>query len=185
MTRYSPKSEKRITAITSALLAVILWTVAATSLAEERPRPLVLHVKTALSVDDAQICVVPNVAWAALAGGRAVTIVFDGSAVTSVARRYGWRGWLGIDSTAMDRAALPERERKALAKQFDVSLETVPHNYGQYLHFVKDRGAKLYYNTTMAMLYKIPPARIDSALSPLDLKALLAVLTTDSDYLVY
>jgi urease accessory protein len=38
----------------------------------------------------------PNVAWAALAAGRRVTIVFDGSAVTSVARGYGWRGWFGI-----------------------------------------------------------------------------------------
>ena len=49
-------------------------------------RPVVFHVKTALSVDDAQICVVPNVAWAALAEDRPVTIVFDGSAVTSVAK---------------------------------------------------------------------------------------------------
>lgn len=49
--------------------------------------PLVLHVKTALSVDDAQICVVPNVAWAALAEGRPVTVVFDGSAASGWSTR--------------------------------------------------------------------------------------------------
>ncbi len=36
-----------------------------TAIAAESGRLLVLHVKTALSVDDAQICVAPNVAWAA------------------------------------------------------------------------------------------------------------------------
>jgi hypothetical protein len=78
-----------------ALAPLALLPAASTVAAAERP--LVVHVKTALSVADAQICVVPHVAWAALAEGRPV--VFDGSAVTSVARGYGWRGWLGINST--------------------------------------------------------------------------------------
>lgn len=44
------------------LLALALLPAATVGAAE---RPLIFHVKTALSVDDAQICVVPNVAWAA------------------------------------------------------------------------------------------------------------------------
>ena len=127
----------------------------------------------------------PNVAWAALAAGRRVTIVFDGSAVTSVARGYGWRGWFGIDSTAMERVGLPERERRSLAEQFDVPLEEVPEDYGAYLHFIKRKGAEIYYNTTMALLYQIDPEQIDDALEPLELQALLKVLTADADYLVY
>jgi hypothetical protein len=109
---------RRNTILALALLALL----PAASTVAAAERPLVFHVKTALSVDDGQICVVPNVAWAALAAGRPVTIVFDGSAVTSVARGYGWRGWLGIDSTAMERAGLPERERRSLAEQFSVPL---------------------------------------------------------------
>ncbi|MGH6894944.1 MAG: hypothetical protein ACREJ5_00115 [Geminicoccaceae bacterium] len=168
------------------ILALTLFALLpAASMVAAAERPLVFHVKTALSVDDAQICVVPNVAWAALAEGRPVTIVFDGSAVTSVARGYGWRGWLGIDSTAMDRAALPERERRSLAEQFGVPLEEVPHDYGAYLDFIKAKGAEIYYNTTMALLYQIDPQRIDDALEPLELQALLQVLTADADYLVY
>ena len=130
-------------------------------------------------------CVVPNVAWAALAARRPVIIVFDGSAVTSVARGYGWRGWLGIDSTAMERAGLPERERRSLAEQFDVPLEEVPEDYGAYLRFIKQKGAEIYYNTTMALLYQIDPERIDDALELLELQALLQVLTADADYLVF
>jgi hypothetical protein len=118
----------------------------------------------------------PNVAWAALAAGRRVTIVFDGSAVTSVARGYGWRGWFGIDSTAMERAGLLERERRSLE---------VPEDYGAYLRFIKQKGAEIYYNTTMALPYQIDPEQIDDALEPLELQALLKVLTADADYLVY
>lgn len=148
-------------------------------------RPLVLHVKTALSVDDAQICVVPNVAWAALSGGRPVTIVFDGSAVTSIARGYGWRGWIGIDSTAMERAALPERERVSLSEQFGTPLDKVPHDYGEYLRFIAEQGAEVVYNRTMAVLYKIPADEIDPVARSVDLKELLKVLHTEGDYLVY
>ena len=148
-------------------------------------KPLILHVKTSLSIDDAQICVVPNVAWVALAAGRSVTIVFDGSAVTSVAKGYGWRGWVGYPSTALERAALPDRERKSLAKQFGIPIANVPHNYGEYLRFIKEKGAKVYYNSTMAVLYKIPAGQIDAALKPIGLKELLKVLEGPGTYLVY
>jgi len=148
-------------------------------------RPLLFHVKTALSVDDAQICAVPNLAWAALAEGRPVTIVFDSSAVTSIAKGFGWRGWIGITSTAMGRAGLPERERVSLAEQLGVPLETVPHNYGEYLHFLKKKGVEIVYNSTMAILYNIPTSNIDAAARPVGLNEMLKVLHTEGDYLVY
>lgn len=146
---------------------------------------LVLHVKTALSVDDAQICAVPNVAWAALAAGRKVRILFDASAVTSVAKGYGWRGWIGLSSTAMERAGLPDRERRSLAKQLKVPLDSVPHNYGEYLRFLKSKGVEIYYNSTMALLYKIPPEKIDRALQPVSLTKMLEILKTNGTYIVY
>lgn len=148
-------------------------------------RPLLLHVKTALSVDDAQICAVPNIAWAAIAEGRPVTMVFDGSAVTSIAKGFGWRGWVGISSTAMDRAGLPERERVSIAQQLGVPLATVPHDYGEYLHFLKEKGVKIVYNRTMAVLYNTSTERMDTAARPVGLKELLKVLRTEGDYLVY
>lgn len=174
-----------IGAIWIAILVAFALGAPSSSYAQARPQAVILHVKTALSVDDAQICVVPNVAWAALAEGRGVTIVFDGSAVTSVAKGYGWRGWIGYTSTAMERAALPERERQSLAKQFGISLEQVPHNYGEYLHFVKAKGAKIFYNSTMALLYKIPPEKMDSSLISVGLKEMLKILETPGTYLVY
>ena len=82
---------------------------------------ILIHMKTSLAEDDAQICAVPNVAWAAVKAGHKVTILVDASAVTSVTRGFGWfRKLIGSDSTALDRAALAERRRvtRALAAKF-------------------------------------------------------------------
>ncbi len=58
-------------------------------------------------------------------------------------------------STAMERAGLLERERRSLE---------VPEHYGAYLRFIKQKGAEIYYNTTMALPYQIDPEQIDDAL---------------------
>ncbi len=173
--------------LTKILLLAITMLIAypAASFVNKDSRPLVIHVKTSLSIDDAQICAFPNVAWAALASKRPVIVVFDGSAVTSIAQGFGWRGWFGIKSTALDRATLPARERISLARQLEVPLEEVPHDYGEYLHFLSKLGAEIYYNATMALLYQIDENYIDPVLKPLQLKELLGALETKGDYLAY
>lgn len=146
---------------------------------------VLIHVKTALSIDDAQICAVPNVAWATLSQGKRVILLFDASALTSIAKGYGWRGWLRSDATAMDRAALPERERQSLASQFSVPLDQVPRDYGAYLGLLQEKGVELYYNRTMALLYQIEPERIDARVRPLDPKGMAKHLTGADRVLVY
>ena len=95
------------------------------------PQHILIHMKTSLAEDDAQICAVPNVAWAMVKAGHQVTILVDASAVTSVTKGFGWfRHLVRSDTTALDRARLPERERISLADQMGVPLEEVPHQYG-------------------------------------------------------
>ncbi|WP_447965300.1 hypothetical protein [Nitrospira sp. Ecomares 2.1] len=78
-------------------------------------------MKSSLAEDDAQICPVPNVAWAIVNAGHQVTILADASAVTSVAKGFGWfRRLVHSDTTALDRAKLPERERISLADHMGV-----------------------------------------------------------------
>lgn len=97
-----------------------------------------IHMKTSLAEDDAQICAVPNVAWAAVKAGHKVTILVDASAVTSVTKGFGWfRKLTGSETTALDRAGLPERERQSLSEQMGVPLDQVPHNYGEYFDVLK------------------------------------------------
>ncbi len=101
---------------------------------------ILIHMKTSLALDDAQICAVPNVAWTAVRAGHKVTILVDASAVTSVTKGFGWfRGLLGSESTALDRAGLPERERQSLSEQMGVSLDQIPHTYGEYFDMLKNK----------------------------------------------
>lgn len=147
---------------------------------------ILIHMKTSLAEDDAQICAVPNVAWAMVKGGHHVTILVDASAVTSVTKGFGWLNRLfRPESSALDRAALPERERQSLADQMGVPLDTVPHHYGEYFHFLKDRGVEIYGNQTMMLLYKIDPSKVDPAVTPVPLQKMVELFTATDKIVVY
>lgn len=175
--------------ITLALLAGATWSVSAPPVgAETAPAArLLIHMKTSLAEDDAQICAVPNVAWAAVKAGHKVTILVDASAVTSVTKGFGWfRKLLGSDSTALARAALPERERQALSEQMGVPLEQVPHDYGAYFDFLKTKlGVEIYGNRTMMLLYKIDPARVASAVVPVGLDRMVQLFVEADRVIAY
>ena len=147
---------------------------------------ILIHTKTALSVDDAQICAVPNVAWAAAKEGHNVTILVDASAVTSVTKGFGWFNRIfRSDSTALDRANLPERERKSLADQMGVPLEKVPHNYGEYFAFLKEQGVQIYGNKTMMLLYKIDLEKVAPEVTPIPLDRMIELFQTADQTIVY
>ncbi|OQW35736.1 MAG: hypothetical protein A4E20_09120 [Nitrospira sp. SG-bin2] len=170
------------------LLAVItLFTSNFVQAQQATPARILVHMKTSLTLDDAQICAVPNVAWAAVKAGYAVTILVDASAVTSVTKGFGWfRGLIGSDSTALDRAGLPERERQSLSEQMGIPLEQVPHNYGEYFDFLKNRlGVEIYGNQTMMLLYKIDPARVSSSVTPIPLNKMVELFASTGRVIVY
>lgn len=145
-----------------------------------------IHMKTSLALDDAQICAVPNVAWALVKTGQKVTILVDASAVTSVTKGFGWfNRFLRPDSTALDRAALPERERKSLSEQMGLPLEQVPHNYGDYFDFLKKLGIEIYGNRTMMLLYNIDPTRVAPAVTPIPLDRMVRLFSEADRTIVY
>ena len=72
---------KKIFLITALLVLTVAQTVFA---GEGNGKTFLIHAKTSLKLDDAQICAVPNVAWAALSKGYKVTILFDASGVTAI-----------------------------------------------------------------------------------------------------
>ncbi|HQR13105.1 MAG: hypothetical protein H8K09_19675 [Nitrospira sp.] len=148
---------------------------------------ILIHMKTSLAVDDAQICAVPNVAWAAVKAGHKVTILVDASAVTSVTKGFGWfRKLIGSESTALDHAGLPERERQSLSEQMGVPLEQVPHNYGEYFDVLKNKlGVEVYGNQTMMLLYNIDPARVASSVTPVPLAKMVDVFASADRVIVY
>lgn len=151
------------------------------------PMRILIHMKTSLALDDAQICAVPNVAWAAVKAGHKVTILVDASAVTSVTKGFGWfRKLIGTETTALVRAGLPERERQSLAGQMGMPLEAIPHNYGEYFDFLKNKlGVEIYGNQTMMLLYKIDPARVAPFVAPIPLEKMVQLFETADRVIVY
>lgn len=162
-----------------------LWPTAAEA-QQATPSRILIHMKTSLAEDDAQICAVPNVAWAAVKAGHKVTILVDASAVTSVTKGFGWfNGIFRSESTALDRASLPDRERQSLSEQMGVPLEQVPHNYGGYFEFLKKLGVEIYGNQTMMLLYKIDPAQVTAAVTPIPLERMVQVFDSADRIIVY
>lgn len=168
-------------------LALLVSPWAKPVLAKETTKTKVLiHMKTSLAEDDAQICAVPNVAWAAMNAGHEVTILVDGSAVTSITRGFGFlRGFFDSTTTALDRAPLPEREREALSEQLGVPLERVPKDYGKYFLFLKKKGIQIYVNQTMMRLYKINHESVKSIATPIPLMRMIELFTSSDRILVY
>ena len=165
---------------------LILFTDSFAEAQQAAPSRILIHMKTSLALDDAQICAVPNVAWAAVKAGHQVTILVDASAVTSVAKGFGWfRRLVGSDSTALDRAGLPERERQSLSEQIGLPLEQIPHNYGEYFDFLKKMGVEIYGNQTMMLLYQIDPVRVATAVTPIPLAKMVDVFTSADRIIVY
>ena len=148
---------------------------------------ILIHMKTSLAEDDAQICAVPNVAWAAVKADHQVTILVDASAVTSVTKGFGWfRKMTGSETTALDRASLPERERQSLSEQMGVPLDQIPHTYGEYFDFLKNKlGVEIYGDQTMMLLYKIDPARVASSVTPILLERMVDLFASADRVIVY
>ena len=166
---------------TALVLSTGLWIPAASA------ANILIHMKTSLAVDDAQICAVPNVAWVAVKAGHKVTILVGARAVTSVTKGFGWfRKLIGSESTALDRAGLPERERQSLSEQMGVPLEQVPHNYGEYFDLLKNKlGVEIYGNQTMMLLYKIDPARVAASITPIPLPRMVQLFEAAERIVVY
>lgn len=148
---------------------------------------ILIHMETSLALDDAQICAVPNVAWAAVKAGHKVRILVDASAVTSVVKGFEWfRTLVGSDATALDRAGLPERERRSLSVQIGVPIEQVRHNYGEYVDLLKNKlGVAIYGNQTMMLRYKIDPDRVAASVTPIPLANMVDLFTSADRILVY
>ncbi|HKN32804.1 MAG TPA: hypothetical protein VJX16_06120 [Terriglobales bacterium] len=176
---------KWVSGVLLVIAFVILW-VPSSAAQQASASRILIHMKTSLAEDDAQICAVPNVAWAAVKAGHKVTILVDGSAVTSITKGFGWfNGLFRPDSSALDRAALPERERQSLSQQMGVPLEQVPHDYGEYFDFLKKMGVEIYGNRTMMLLYQIDPARVASSVTPVPLDRMVQLFDSADRIIVY
>lgn len=154
------------------------------SLADENQEVFLVHLKTSLKRDDAQICVAYNMMWAALEEGFKVKVLVDADAINTY--KLGWRGKDDIEGYK-----IPENMRQALSKQFSISLESVPKTYGDFLLMLKDRGVDFYINTGFLIVSKIgtpenPLKKVSAKFfKPITLKDMVRLRQEAKYYMVY
>lgn len=179
---------KRASVLKALLVIVVLvWspTVQAQQASAER---FLIHMKTSLAEDDAQICAVPNVAWAAVKAGHKVTILVDASAVTSVTKGFGL--FTVFSAQAVPHWIVPH-SRNANAKvspnRWACRWSRSPTiTYGEYFEFLKNTlRVEIYGNRTMTLLYKIEPARVASAVTLIPLERMVQLLVEADRIIVY
>jgi hypothetical protein len=150
----------------------------------DEQKTLLIHLKTGLKHDPSQICVAYNAIWAALEEGLDVNVLIDADAV------YTYKtGWFGKDRIENDK--LPENMRQTLSRQFNVSLEKVPHAYGEYLEMLRNKGAEFYINEEMLITAAISKSpgdleRISAKFfKPVSLLDMIRLRLEADAYLVY
>ena len=152
------------------------------SFAEENT--LLVHVKTDLKKDDAQVCVAYNVIWAAIEDGLKVNVLIDASAVNTY--KKGWRG-----KDKLEGYKIPENLRKELARQFKASVDDVPKTYGEYLKLLHEKGAKFYINGAMLVVSKISRTYGDMSrfsvdfFAPVSLMEMIDLIKQSEKYIAY
>jgi hypothetical protein len=101
---------------------------------------LLVHLKTSLQHDDAQICVAYNMIWAALREGMNVDVLIDADGINTFKKK------LFSDSDHIKDYAIPLNLRTAMATQFSLSLDDIPVTYGEFLLTLHEKGAKFHIN---------------------------------------
>ena len=148
------------------------------------PETFLIHLKTSLKKDDAQICVAYNVIWAALEEGYKVKVLVDADAINTFKV-----GWFGKDD--IENYKIPERLRKELAEQLSVPLSEVPGTYGEFLDMLHEKGAEFYINTGFLIVSKIgtsadPLEKVSAKFfTPVTLKEMIRMRAVADHYMAY
>lgn len=173
---------KKLLILTIAI--IFLFATPFASLADTGKEVFLIHLKTSLKKDDAQICVAYNIMWAALEEGYKVKVLVDADAINTY--KVGWGG-----KDDIEEYKIPENLRKAISTQFGVKLDRVPKTYGEYLIMLKDRGVDFYINSGFLIVSKIgtPENLLDKVsakfFKPITLKEMVKLRASAKYYMAY
>lgn len=150
----------------------------------EGKKTFLIHLKTGLKQDDAQICVAYNEIWAATEKEFSVDVLIDASAVNTYKR-----GLFGKDS--LESYKLPEDMRRVLARQFNITIEKVPKVYGEYLFMLHEKGVNFYINSEMLITAGMAKDENDLGkisakfFKPIGMKEIIELRTKADYYMAY
>jgi len=142
---------------------------------------LLIHVTSLAKGDKDQFYAIPQLALKAIKEGYEVTILFDGRGVNLIKIGH----WYGGDTNKLDKMDIPEEERKRLSVELSLPVASVPGNYGDFLRFMKGRGARLFASKKMMDIYGIGDEEYDFAVTPVGLEEMLVIIGGADVYVSY
>ena len=166
------------------LAVLLVLFLALSQLTWSADKTMLIHLKTDLAKDDAQICVAYNIIWGALKEGNKVNVLIDASAVNTY--KKGWRG-----KDKLEDYKIPQRLRRELARQFKISLNNTPATYGEFLDILHKEGAQFYVNGAMLVLNKISKSFGDMTnisakfFQPITLREIAKLINQADSYIAY
>ena len=135
----------------------------------ETPKTFLIHVTSSMNKHDARTVVMPHVALSALLKGYKVVILFDDEGVQAIKIGH----WYGGHTTPLDKTALPEEELRSISARLGLPAASIPDNYGDFLRFLKGKGAELFASKLAMDLRDIGGDRFDHAVTPVDIEKML------------
>ncbi len=166
------------------LVILILLAIPSSAMANADKETFLVHLKTGLKKDDAQICVAYNIMWAALEEGYTVKVLIDADAINTF--KIGWKG-----KDSIEGYKIPKNLRHALADQFKVELTAVPETYGDFLVMLNKKGVLFYINTGFLIVSKIgtpqnPMKKVSAPFfKPVTLREMIKIRTGATYYMAY
>jgi predicted peroxiredoxin len=151
------------------VVVILMFLPAAVFAASDTPKTFLIHVKSAMNRHDSRTVVMPHVALTALLQGYKVIILFDDEGVQAIKIGH----WYGGHTTPLDKAPLPEEELRSFSTVLGVPSTSIPDNYGDFLRFLKGKGADLFANKVAMDLRNIGGDRFDHAVTPVAIEKMV------------
>jgi hypothetical protein len=151
--------------------------------AEPSGQRVLIHYVTNFDHDDNPGCVAFNAAFAALARGDEVEMLYDAGGVNDLKL---WHG-----APAVYHCEIPQRLKDILATQYSLRPEDMPDTYQGYLRWLHVMGVRITYNGFMANLVDLQDTvsqrsdQIEPIAEPLTLQQMLEHRTAANTYLTH
>jgi hypothetical protein len=148
---------------------------------ENTHQVVLIHVKSLKASKEFRLQSITDTTFEALKRGNRVIVLFDVEAVKAI--KIG--RWYGGDTTILDKVKIKDEHRKKLSNDLNISLASLPSNYGELFRLMRGKGVELYTDKMIMKAMKIEDEEFDTAFTPIDSDQIFDIFLNTDVYLSY
>jgi hypothetical protein len=142
---------------------------------------VLIHVKSVKTNKEFRLQSITTTSLEALNRKNKIIIFFDLEAVKAI--KIG--RWYGGDTTILDKVKIKDYQRKKLSNDLNISLASLPLNYGELFRLMRGKGVELYVNETVMKELKIEDEEYDFAFTPINNDKIVDIFLNSDIYISY